>query len=264
MRVAGSSPAAQIVTGIAPEERFLAFSADGHTFLSWDRKQSRAWLRTTNGGQKPAALRTSEPVLDVLTAVFSDASGWRYDAARGFIGTWKNGMEIVAAQDRVELVTPDERWLLRDPRDVPAPGNARWKIEEQELIALSPSARVFVTRSGSLIRLWDAATAGPLSPWLSHESGVVAVAFSTDGWLWTLSMRGYVRRYPADTTVVDDAGWVDDLGEAVSGTRLDDRSEVTALPEPDLVRARRRLRETIESATKRGDPVAAWFLRRLL
>jgi TIR domain len=256
---------------LTPEERLVSFSADGETFLTWDYWNDAGFLHSTQTGQTLGVLRTAARDLpELLGPFFTRAKDWRMNDGQ-LTGRWSAGATVIVTGQSITMQTATTKWDIRDPRTTPSAENRRLEVSKQAILAISHSGRVIATQAmfgllgrekgGNYVRLWDAATGAPLSPWLWHESSIDLAFFSEDGWLWTIG-GGQIRRWPADTPDLGSASWIDGMGEPTSGMRLSTVANVEPIPESELHAARILFRRQLQDAAERGTGLLTWFMRR--
>jgi len=262
-------------SSIGPDDWFLAFSADGIAFLTWNSESATLRLWPTHPAEAPLPLQISgdskRDFAELATVFFRKGREWQKEGEQ-LVGRWPNGSSVAVTGERVEFHSGKEQWNVRDPRLTPSADNRRWHVEKQHIISVSRSGQLIATvsiegltgqeRYGHLVRLWDSATGAPVSQWLWHESQILDASFSDDGWIWTLTAEGRVRRWPADTADLQTADWIDAIAEPASGMRLLSVADVSALDESELTTSRWRFRQQLEAAARGGDQLARWFLRR--
>jgi hypothetical protein len=239
------------------EETFLGFAADGESFLTWNQFDRTVVLRSTSSGQALGGVVADNlDFPELIKRLFVRATAWHANSGH-LIGQWPSGATMEVAGSSISFTHGATRWNIRDPRTIPSAEHRGAGL----ILALSHSGRILATTRGNDVRLWDAATGAPISPWLSQCS-VGAVWFSDDGWLWVFSDKEGFCRWPADTSDLDTSLWIDGMAEPISGMRLSPATDLLPIPEVDLQTARSQFQEEFAIVERQhATELAKWFRR---
>jgi hypothetical protein len=138
----------------------------------------------------------------------------------------------------------------------------------QAFPVFSSSARWLVAdeAEGQLttLTLWavDPNSGLPISNGMLDQGSLAATFDPSERSLLTLSAGGKLTRWPVAVPTDGPKGWMEHMGEALTGFRLGEQRDETRIPMADYKELRELFFDELKRAAKRGDQVAATIERR--